>query len=263
MFQRSSFRTPSNPPFIGRTQLRFFEPDNGTNPAGGTSGQGAQGGQGEGDRPNLQGLLQRHNNDALAVVATLLTENYGHRDRIRALSAQLPAQGAVVLTPEQAQTWQSYQQLGAVDVLTNALTERTALQGQLSGIQREKHLADVAGVAGYKASVLGQLPGADKLTFEVRESVVEGKPIKAVVVKDGTAETPLDAYAKTHWADFLPALQAAPALATATGTTFVAQNPGTGTPPASPLDAYAKRLQEQRDSVPNPLAPVAARSPLG
>jgi hypothetical protein len=148
-----------------------------------------------------------------------------------------------------------------VDVLTSALTERTTLQTQLSGMQREKLIGDVAGVAGYKASVLGQLPGADKLTFEVRESTVDGKQVKAVVVKDGTAETPLTQYAQTHWADFLPALQSAPVQQQPAGTTFVAQNPGGGQP-ASPLDAYAKQLQAQRDSAPNPLAPVSTRAPL-
>jgi hypothetical protein len=253
-------RTPSNPSFIGRTQLRFFEGDNGNNPAGGTGSAGI-GGQGDTDRQNLQGLLARHQGDALAVVATLLSENHSLRDERRVLRGQLPAQGAVVLSPEQATQWQNYQQLGAVDVLTSALTERTTLQGQLTGMQREKLIGDVASLANYKASVLGQLPGADKLTFEIRESTVDGKQVKAVVVKDGTAETPLTQYAQTHWADFLPALQAAPAQQQAAGTTFVAQNPGGGQP-ASPLDAYAKKLQEQRDSVPNPLSPVAARSPI-
>lgn len=256
MFQRSRFvRTPSNPAFIGRTQLRFFEPDTGTNPAGGNNPPAD-------DRQNLQGLLARHNNDAMAVVATLLSENHSLRDERRGLRGQLPAQGAVVLTAEQATQWSAYQQLGAVDALQTALTERTTLQTQLSGLQRQQLIGEVAGVANYKANVLGQLPGADKLTFDVRESVVDGKPIKAVIVKDGTTETPLAQYAAQHWADFLPALQAAPAPAAPTGTAFVAQNPGGTAPAPTPLDAYAKRLQEQRDSVPNPLAPVAARSPL-
>lgn len=258
MFQRSRFvRTPSNPPFIGRTQLRFFEPETGINPPGGITPP-------VDDRQNLQGLLARHNNDAMAVVATLLTENHSLRDERRSLRGQLPAQGAVVLTPEQATAWSAYSALGAVDALQTALTERTTLQTQLSGMQRDQQIGDVAQVAGYKASVLKQLPGADKLTFEVRESTVDGKPIKAVFVKDGTTETPLDAYAKTHWADFLPALQATPATPPPpTGQPWPRQDAGNNPAPGSALDTYAKRLQEQRDGAPNPLAPSTARSPLG
>ncbi|HEU5099212.1 MAG TPA: hypothetical protein VFU22_09340, partial [Roseiflexaceae bacterium] len=235
-------RTPRLPGHIGRTQLLFFEPEGGANPPG---GQGGQGGQGDTDRQNLQGLLARHNNDAMAVVATLLSENHSLRDERRQLRGQLPGQGAVVLTPEQATQWQAYVQLGAPDALTSQLKERETFQGQLQGFQREKLLGEVASVAGYKASVLGKLPGADKLGFEIRESTVDGKPVKSVVVKDGDKETPLADYAKSTWADFLPALQAGQAQQPA-GTTFVHQSPG-GAPPASSLDTYAKRFQEQRD----------------
>lgn len=251
-------RTPGLPGFIGRTQLRFYEPDGGNNPAGGTGGQGGTGENPE--RQNLQGLLARHNNDAMAVVATLLSENHSLRDERRSLRGQLPGQGAVVLTPEQATQWQAYQQLGAVESLQTSLTERETFSGQLATLQREKLLGDVESVSGYRASVLSKLPGADKLGFEIRESTVDGKAVKSVVVKDGDKETPLADYAKSTWADFLPALQSSQVQQPA-GTTFVHQSAG-GAPPASPLDAYAKRFQEQRDSAPNPLAPVAARPPL-
>lgn len=261
MYQRSRFvRTPSNPSFIGRTQLRFFEPDGGNNPAGGNNPGGTQGD----DRQNLQGLLQRHNNDAMAVVATLLSENHSLRDERRSLRGQLPAQGAVVLTAEQATQWQAYQQLGGVETLQTALTERGTLQTQVAGFQREKQLGEVAGVAGYKASVLGQLPGADKLEFSIGEVEKDGKKNKVVTVKDGDKQTPIADYAQSHWADFLPALQATThQQQQPSGTGWPRQDAGTSPAPGSALDAYAKKLQEQRDSVPNPLAPAAARSPLG
>jgi hypothetical protein len=260
MFQRSYFRTPSNPPFIGRTQLRFFEPDTGNNPAG-------TGGTGDMDRQNLQGLLQRHNNDAMAVVATLLSENHSLRDERRTLRGQLPAQGAVVLSPEQATQWQAYQQLGALDVLQGALSERTTLQGQLAGLQREKLIGDVAAIGDgsrpWKASVLGQLPGADKLEFAIGETTKDGKQVKIVTVKDGDKQTPLADYASAHWADFLPALQAAPAVQQS-GTNWPRQDAGNAPAPGGALDDYAKRFQDQRDKAHNPLAPAAPpRSPLG
>jgi hypothetical protein len=211
------------------------------------------------ERPNIQGLLQRHNNDAMGVIATLLTENYGHRDRIRQLQAQLPAQGAVVLTPEQAATWTAYQALGAPDALTTQLQGATTAQAELAKLQRERMVASAAEAAGYKASVLSQLPGADKLTFEVREVEQDGKKVKSVVVKDGDKETPLADHAKTQWADFLPALQAQQTQTQTppAGTTFPRQDAGGGQP-ANTVDAYAQRMQQQRDAIPSPFAPKPA-----
>ena len=212
------------------------------------------------DRQNLQGLLQRHNNDAMAVIATLLSENHGLRDERRTLRGQIPAQGAVVLTAEQATAWQSYQQLGALDALQQQLQGAQTAQTELASLKRSALIRDAAEVAGYKASVLGKLPGADKLDFQIREVEQDGKKAKSVVVKDGDKETPLDAYAKTNWSDFLPALQAAQQSGQQ-GTTFVRQDAG-GAAPASALDAYAKRFQEQRDGQPNPLAPKTITNPL-
>jgi hypothetical protein len=240
-----------------------YEPDSG-NPSGGNPGGGTSANQAD-DRQNLQGLLQRHNNDAMAVIATLLTENHGLRDERRTLRGQLPAQGAVVLSAEDAVRWQTYQQLGAVDALTQQLQGAQTAQTELASLRRESLLGKVQEVSGYKASVLGKLPGADKLDFQIREVEQDGKKEQTVVVKEsGTAgsggdkETPLADYAKTHWADFLPALQATQAQQSA-GTTFVRQD-ASGTAPAGALDAYAKRFQEQRDAAPNPLAPVAPQT---
>lgn len=239
MYQRSTFRTPTHPGHIGRVQLRFYDPDPGV-PAPAPV---------PAPTDDLKTLLAQHKNDAVALAATLYTEISGLRSRV-------PAAGSVVLDAAQATAWTAYQALGTPDLLTTQLKERETFSGELSGLKREKQISDVAGIAGYKASVLQQLPGADKLTFEVRESTVDGKPVKSVIVKDGTTETALDAYAKSHWADFLPSLVATTAPVPKPGTTFPAQNPG-GTPPASTLEDYAKQFQAQRDAAANPLAPAA------
>lgn len=244
-------------------QVLFFEPDGGANPSGGTGGQGGSGGQGAADdRQNLQGLLARHQGDAMAVVATLLSENHGLRDERRTLRGQIPAQGAVVLTPEQAQQWTAYQGLGDLAALQQQIQQSQTAQSELAGLRREKLIGDVAaigdGTQPYKASVLNQLPGADKLDFQIREA--DGK--KSVVVKVGDKETPLADYVKTTWADFMPALTAVPGQQNG-GTSFVQQNAGGGAP--SGIDAALKRFQDQRDAAANPLNPAAAaaaRSPL-
>jgi hypothetical protein len=207
------------------------------------------------DAPNVQGLLDRHQGNAMGVIATLLSENHGYRERNRQLQAQLPAQGAVVLTPEQVATWTAYQALGAPDVLTTQLQGAQTSQAELAKLQRERMVASAAEAAGYKASVLSQLPGADKLTFEVREVEQNGAKVKTVFVKDGDKETPLADHAKTQWADFLPALQqpAQGGQPGAPGVPFPRQDAG-GNPPANTVDAYAQRYQAQRDAAPSPFA---------
>lgn len=229
---------------LGR-QLLFFEPDTGANPPGGTTPPAD-------DRQNLQGLLQRHNNDAMAVIATLMAENHGLRDGRRELRSQVPPPGAVVLTAEQATQWQAYQQLGAVDALTAERTQAQTAQQELATLKRGQLVRDAADVAGYKASVLARLAG--ELPMEIRDTTVDGKAVKSVIVKDGDKETPLADYAKAQWADFLPSLQASAAAQQPAGTTFVPQ-PAGGQAPANPLDAYIKDSQKQRDSAHNPLAP--------
>jgi hypothetical protein len=231
-----------------------YEGDGG---GGGTGGGGT--GTGTGDAPNIQGLLDRHQGNAMGVIATLLSENHGYRERNRQLQGQLPAQGAVVLTSEQATQWTAYQALGAPDALTTQLQGATTAQAELARLQRERMVASAAEAAGYKASVLSQLPGADKLTFEVREAEVDGKKVKNVIVKDGDKETPLADHAKNQWADFLPALQAQQTQTQTppAGTTFPRQDAG-GNPPANTVDAYAQRYQAQRDAAPSPFAPKQA-----
>jgi hypothetical protein len=188
------------------------------------------------DRPSIQGLMQRHNNDAMGVITTLLTENYGHRDRIRQLQSQLPAQGAVVLTSEQATAWASYQQLGAPDALTTQLKERETVQGELATLKQDLLLRDVAAAAKYDVDVLRTIGG--DLTYLIKDEQVNGKSEKRVYIKDGDKETLLADHAKTQWGKFLPSLQ----LADATPA-----RPAIGTPQArTPQQQPAQGGQAER-----------------
>lgn len=160
----------------------------------------------------FQNLLAR-SSDAAALARQLFEENYRHREQIRTLQGQVPAQGAAVLTPEQAQQWQSYQQLGAPDQVQATI----AAHGKLN---RELELRSVADVGKVSYEVLTTLAGS--LAFEVRDEQVNNQPAKVVYVKDGDKDVPLDQYAAQKWAAFLPALRPAAAAQTgapATGAT--------------------------------------------
>ena len=136
MVLRMLGRPSSLRPFIGRDQILFFEPDRGTNPGGGPAPVPAPalppGSTPANDRQDLQGLLARHNNDAMQVVATLLAENHQLRDERRQLRGQVPAQGAVVLAGDDVQRWQQYQQLGAIDALQQQLQGAQTTQAELA-----------------------------------------------------------------------------------------------------------------------------------
>lgn len=256
---------PALLPRIGRHQLRFFEPDDGGNPAGGT-GQGA--GQGQDPAPGndpaagLRSALQRHQNDAMALAAQLYSENFQLRERNRQLNAQAPAEGSVVLSREQAAQWTAYQQLGAPDALQTSLQGAQQATARLAQLERTTLIRSVADAARWDAEVLAQLPGAGELTFEVREIEADGKkrPAAFVTPKDGQA-TPIETYAQQHWAKFLPALAQSSAAPAPQGTNWPPQQGGASSGGTDILSQAMQRFQEQRDAAPNPFRPAPAQNP--
>jgi len=159
----------------------------------------------------------------------------------------------VVLPPEQAQQWNAYQTLGKAEELKAALDARAHAEAKLASLEREATLRQVQDASGFKASVLGQLPGATGLTFTVHELEADGKTLLTAFVTDAAgAETTLSAYAHQHWADFLPALVAAHGGSAGQGPAFVRQATG-GTAPSNPVDAFIQQTNERRAARPNPL----------
>lgn len=205
----------------------------------------------------VQALIARHNNDLMRVIDHLYGENYGYREKNRALKDQVkelegktPKDGAVILTKAEAELLESYKALGDVDTLKTALGERDQFKGELGALQKENVLRDVADAAGFKLPVLKTLAG--DLQFEIKEVEQDGKKVRTPFVKNGDGEKAIADYAKEHWADFLPALQSQPAQP-AGGTPFPAQAAGSPAP-ASVLTDFKKRSQEARAGAPNPLA---------
>lgn len=239
-------------PRVGRHQLLFLEPDDGGNPAG---GQGGQDPAPSDPAAGLRNALQRHQGDALALANQLYSENYQLRERNRQVAAQVPAQGSVVLTSEQAAQWAAYQQLGAPDALKTTLEGAQTAAQELTGLKRQATIRTAADAAGFKSTVLGQLAG--DLAIEVREIETNGKKAPAAFVKgqDGQ-EVGLAQYAQQHWADFLPALQAA--TPQPQGTQWPPQTGGQGGG-ADLIAQAAQRFQQQRDTGFNPFKPATPK----
>lgn len=206
-------------------------PDPNTTPQGGTtptSPQPSPSSQPEANADaiarSLQRLIDRSGGTDRAA-ELLFNENRDYRARIRELEGQLPSQGSVTLTPEQAQQWQAYQQLGNDPAaLATALTQgREALEREQS-----RQLAEVSGAS---PTVLADLLRLSGVRAEVRDVPANGnQPArKAVHVlnAEGQDQGELRAWAEANKPDYLASLF--PTTAQPQGGKVIAGQAGVGT----------------------------------
>lgn len=149
-----------------------------------------------------------------------------------ALRAKLPADGAVMVSKDDAAALEAYRALGTPETLQQAQAAAQDAQAKLAGLERDARTRAAADAAGYKPGVLATLAGNVELVTKPGKDGAQ-----AFVVADGT-ETPLEDYAAQHWGDFLPALR-----------------PAASAPPVAPdIDAGGRGgnpkevTQEQRDT---------------
>lgn len=179
--------------------------------------------------------------DVRAYIVDLRSENYEFRDKIRDLKAKLPADGAVVLTGDDAKSWGKYQALGSPKDLADARTERDTFRAENQKYQRDASIREVAELT-YK--------GKDKVLAKVLDGVeveiieVTGKDGKKTRVphvnaaKEGDKPVPVVDFVEANHAEFLPALTGKPAETT--NPTRPLNGPpvrrvfGTEKPPAAP-----------------------------
>jgi hypothetical protein len=144
---------------------------------GGASDQGGTSVQDQVEQA-FKKLRKRFNDDTAGLARQLFNENHDLREKNRKLTEQLPGEGAVVLTKEQASQWAAYQ------------------------AARRETIAKAAQAHGFNLAALERLAGDVEL--ELRKDA-DGK--EAAIVKADGKEVALDAYAQEQWQPFLPALQ--------------------------------------------------------
>lgn len=159
------------------------------------------------------------------------TDNKAERDKVKALQTeldavkeQLPPEGAVILTGDDAKTHQAYVALGKPDLLKVKLEDYDRATGEAAALKR-RELVDQAArdpqnetAYRYKPSVLERLLADATLT----------KTDKGYQVRVGEAEKSLEKWLEEEQADFMPAV-----TATQPGTPAVKQ-PGPRTNPVTP-----------------------------
>jgi hypothetical protein len=176
---------------------------------------GGSGGDGDGGRVRASDLRSQLGSQVdeqalmrlLEKQSELLSDNHRLRgekrtlkEKVTSLEARQTPENARVLTADETRLWEAYTALGAPDALKASLDASSGATAELATLKRQERIRAAAEAAGYKASVLTQLAG--DLDIQTKEK--DGKALP-IVVADGK-ETPLADYAKTHWADFLPAL---------------------------------------------------------
>lgn len=174
---------------------------------GNTASNQGQSGAGEGTSSNddarladLQAQLNRYNGDALRLAEKQHERIYSLRQRAQEAEASAPKEGQVIMSADQQNLLAEYKKLGTPEELLGK-------QSQLTKLERYQMVSNAAGVAGMNPNVLNKLL-PDNATLEIGEAKDEdGNATRQVLLKtDGEDPKSIDEYAKSNWADFLPAL---------------------------------------------------------
>jgi hypothetical protein len=153
-------------------------------------------------------------------VRELETDNKKYRDKLREKAAEMeaakPAAGTVVLTADDAKRWDAMKKLeGEPKEIAAALERGKAAEAENAEFKQREHDRTTAEAMGWKASVWSDQRQLRNLSVELRDATVEedGQKVTKKVphvrkAGDEKAEwTPLEKYAETELADYLPSLK--------------------------------------------------------
>jgi hypothetical protein len=184
-----------------------------TDDGGGTGGGGGA--------PNpaaaFQAMLEKNSNDGIKLASTLFDDNFQLREKNRELKKKLPADGAIVLTGDDAKEYQAFKALNVkAEDAKKAIEAVPALEKQnkeLSGMESLRELADI-GLDGskLKLSVLkdqiaSKHPDAE-ISFK-NEKDKDGKEAKVAYIKKDkdSKEQSFTEFANAELVDYLPSLK--------------------------------------------------------
>jgi hypothetical protein len=241
--------------FFPRNWLLTVGDDDPNNPGGG--------GGADKTLVTLQERISKAEGGAITVAAELHSENNRLRLELDGLKKKIPAEGSLVLSKDDAATWEA---IKALNLTAQQIADKVKLAdnaaGELAGLKRKDVIREIAELEGFNAAVLTDILPTDA-PLESREVEESGKKIKRsfIKVKEGGADKE---YSLTDWVnankrDFLPALKKQTDDTTDDGNRFVQQD--VHGKPADPKDPVKERLEAReasRKANPNPLMPKAA-----
>jgi hypothetical protein len=215
----------------------------------------------------FQKLLDRKNNDAMALASQLFDENYTLRTTVRELTGKQPAEGAMVLSPDNVKKWKAYEELGIepkeIKKSLERLPDLEKQNKQLSQTENLFKLSDL-GIDGSKLDrdvlreqLFEKYPDA-VLSFKT-EADKDGNSKEVAYIKptaEGT-ESSFNEFANQSLAKYLPSLKvSAEAAPVKPGTP---QDPAPVGGPASFFDRFRTNLEADRKATVVPAANIDER----
>lgn len=195
---------------------------------GGSGGNGSSGGGGNRDsHSEADSLLRRFRGSAVRTVAYVSDQLHAALDRankaetdLTELKKKVPADGAVVLTADEAKEWDGFKKLGkkASDV-TESLKQYDTLRAESEKRTFDEVVAQAAEDLEWNPQLLPTLLRDKGLAVEPRDVVItddDGKRRKVPLLhvrpanKPDAQWEPVDEYVERELKGYLPALQALP-----------------------------------------------------
>jgi hypothetical protein len=200
----------------------------------------------------FQNLLKKKDGDALSLASQLFDENFQLREQKREMKGELPKDGDITLTGDDAKEWEAFKALNvkAADA-KKAIETLPTLEKQnkeLAGMEHLREIADL-GIDGSKLNLnvlkdqLARFPDA-VISFKT-EKDKDGNEAKVAYIKAkaDAAETAFSQFATDNLADYLPSLK----VSTEANTPA----PNGNTPDPKPKGGAATLFDRIRENVKN------------
>lgn len=192
-------------------------------------------------------MLARNGNNAERTIATLINDNRRTRDKLRetkdrAEKLEAQVKGATILTGDDAKEYKAFKDLKLPPAeIKTRIEKATTLEATQAKNDRAAILKTAAEALGYNPDVFTDLVESKGLHVELRDGMVNEKPVKLPYIRPAADDkAPLllaKDYVGTNLAGYVPALTTKPAAgtsgATATGSTATGATGGTQFPAQS------------------------------
>lgn len=204
-----------------------------------------------------QNLLKKHNDDANAVALKLFGENYELREKNRDLAGKVPGEGSLVLSADEAKTYNAFKQFlteSKLDLkgVKEAVAKVPTLEAEKTRLEKRDVLRDVA-ATGWDLEVLEEklsaFPDATLAVKKEKDKQDATKEVNVPYITTDGKESSLEDFVKEKFPKYLPILKVEAAKTpepAKPGNT--ADPPPSGGTEAADIAAKAAMLQGIRSS---------------
>jgi hypothetical protein len=163
-------------------------------------------------QPGYQSLIGRYGGSSDAVATLLYNDNYQLRKDKSELEKQVPKEGMVVLSKEEADALQKFRELGEFDAVKQGLEERDTYKTAAQEATRNEELRKVADALKWDFDVFKDLNGLiGEVSYEMKPVTRGNQSVNVPYVKfkenDADKELTVEDYVSQKKPQYLKALQ--------------------------------------------------------